>query len=246
MLKRWSFLLILPLLLMACGTQQTATNDDPAKLGWDDVTAQARGTTVNMHMWGGDQAINRYMSEWVATRLKTEHDVTLQITPLGDTTEAVNKLVGEKTANKQTGGTIDMVWVNGENFRTLRQGNLLYGPWAQQLPSAELIPWSDPSVANDFGYPVDGYEAPWGRAQWVMIYDSVRVPEPPRSWDALLAWAKAHLGASPTRHRPISAVRRLCAKRFSRRWTIPNSCRARSTRKCTTPLHRTYGSISTS
>ncbi len=87
-----------------------------------------------------------------------------------------------------------MVWVNGENFRTLRQGDLLYGPWAQQLPSAELIPWSDPSIANDFGYPVDGYEAPWGRAQWVMIYDSARVPEPPRSWDALLQWAKANPG----------------------------------------------------
>lgn len=192
--KRWILPLLLSLLLVACGTPPPAANNDPAKLAWDAVVTQARGATVNMHMWGGDPAINRYMSAWVVARLKSDHDVTLRITSLGDTTEAVNKLLGEKTANKQTGGTIDVVWVNGENFRTLRQGGLLYGPWAQQLPSAASIPWTDPSVANDFGYPVDGYEAPWGRAQWVMIYNSAHVPEPPRSWDALLAWAKAHPG----------------------------------------------------
>lgn len=33
-------------------------------------------------------------------------------------------------------------------------------------------------MANDFGYPVEGYEAPYGKAQFVMIYDSARVPKP--------------------------------------------------------------------
>ncbi len=196
MLRSWKrLLLVLPLVFAACGAPSTAaTTDDPAKQSWDQVVAQSKGSTVNLFMWGGDDNINRYINEYVAPQLKRTYDITLRQTPLGDTAEAVNKLLGEKTANKSSGGSIDLVWINGENYRTLRQGNLLYGPWAQQLPNANIIPWSEPSVANDFGYPVEGYEAPWGRAQFVMIYDSARVPEPPRSFAELLTWAKANPG----------------------------------------------------
>jgi ABC-type uncharacterized transport system YnjBCD substrate-binding protein len=157
---RLALLVVLALLVAACGGP-AARSADPAKLPWDQVVAQAKGTTVNFFMWGGDDNINRYINEFVAQQLKQEYDITLKQTPLGDTVEAVNKALGEKTAGKQDGGSIDMVWINGENFRTMRQGQLLYGPWAQQLPSAAQIPWDQPGVANDFGYPADGYEAPW-------------------------------------------------------------------------------------
>lgn len=163
-------------------------------MNWDNVLAQAKGTTVNMFMWGGDDNINRYINGFVAEQVKQQYDITLKQTPVGDTVEAVNKVLGEKTAGKTMGGSVDLVWVNGENFRTMRQGSLLFGPWAQQIPNASLIPWDQPGVANDFGYPVDGYEAPWGRAQFVLIYDSARVPDPPKSFKALLEWAKAHPG----------------------------------------------------
>jgi putative spermidine/putrescine transport system substrate-binding protein len=203
---------VLSLLLAACGTPSSpaptssstapttapappeAATDDPAALPWDQVLAAARGTTVSMFMWGGDDAINRYMDEFIAPRLKSEYDVTLKRTPLSDTAEAVNKVLGEKTAAADRPGSIDLIWINGENFRTMRQGELLYGPWAQQLPNAALIPWEEPGVANDFGFPVEGYEAPWGRAQFVLIYDSARVPEPPRSFAALLEWVQANPG----------------------------------------------------
>jgi putative spermidine/putrescine transport system substrate-binding protein len=192
-LRRLSIILLVAL-VVACGAPTASTSQDPAKLPWDQVVAQAKGTTVNMFMWGGADNINRYINEYVAPQLKSQYDITLKQTPVNDIVESVNKLLGEKTAGKNTGGSIDLMWINGENFRTARQGDLLYGPWAQQIPNAQLIPWTEPSVANDFGYPVDGYEAPWGRAQFVMIYDSARVPEPPKSFDALLEWAKANPG----------------------------------------------------
>ncbi|MEI2691746.1 MAG: hypothetical protein V9H69_19415 [Anaerolineae bacterium] len=72
------------------------------------------------------------------------------------------------------------MWVNGENYRTLRQGELVYGPWSRFLPNSVYVNWDDASVANDFGTPVEGYESPYGKAQFVMIYDSARVPEPPQ------------------------------------------------------------------
>jgi putative spermidine/putrescine transport system substrate-binding protein len=193
-------LLALLLALAACGQAMPggrptpAAGYDPAAMPWQNVVAKARGTTVNIHMWGGDDTINRYMDEYVAPRVKQEFDITLKRTPLSDTVEAVNKIAGDKTAGKGSGGAIDLLWVNGENFRTLRQGGLLFGPWARDIPNSQYIPWDKPDVANDFGYPVDGYEAPWGRAQFVMVYDSARVPDPPKSFAALLQWAQAHPG----------------------------------------------------
>jgi ABC-type uncharacterized transport system YnjBCD substrate-binding protein len=48
----------------------------------------------------------------------------------------VNKVLGEKEAGRDADGSVDLVWVNGENFRTMRQGDLLYGSWAQFLPNS--------------------------------------------------------------------------------------------------------------
>jgi putative spermidine/putrescine transport system substrate-binding protein len=126
----------------------------------------------------------------------------------------VNKVLGEKEAGRHSGGSVDLVWINGENFRTMRQGELLYGPWAQFLPNGRYVNGNDPSVVNDFGYPVEGYESPYGKAQFVMIYDSARVAEPPRSIPALLDWIRANPGlftyAAPPDFTGSAFVRHIC------------------------------------
>jgi putative spermidine/putrescine transport system substrate-binding protein len=71
---------------------------------------------------------------------------------------------------------------------------LLYGPFADVLPNQRYVDWTNPTVKNDFGTPVDGMESPWGSAQMVMAYDRARIAEPPRSVGALLEWIQAHPG----------------------------------------------------
>jgi putative spermidine/putrescine transport system substrate-binding protein len=71
---------------------------------------------------------------------------------------------------------------------------LLYGPFAELLPNQKLVDWSKPSVRNDFGEPVQGLESPWGSAQVVMIYDSKRIPDPPKTVGALLDWSRRNPG----------------------------------------------------
>ena len=161
---------------------------------WVAIVEEARGQTVNFYMWGGSDLINRWVTGWVAPRLEEKYGITLNMVPVTDATEYINKVLGEKEAGQDSGGSVDLVWVNGENFRTMRQGDLLYGGWSRFLPNSAYVNWDDPSVANDFGYPVEGYEAPYGKAQFVMIYDSARVPEPPASVPELIAWIEAHPG----------------------------------------------------
>ena len=182
--------------------------------GWADILTEARGQTVNFYMWGGSDVINGWVTGEVASTLKEKYGVTLNLVPVADSPEYVNKVLGEKQAGRDTGGSVDLVWVNGENFRTMRQGELLYGPFADFLPNAIYVNADDPSVKNDFGYPVEGYESPYGKAQFVMIYDSARLPVPPQTIEALLAWIGANPGkftyAAPPDFTGSAFVRQVC------------------------------------
>ena len=176
------------LLLLAAGPALGAEKQ------WDDIVAEARGQTVDWFMWGGSPAVNAYVNGYVAQQLNAQYGITLRQGPVKDIAEVVGKLVIEKQAGKASGGNVDLMWINGENFRTCKRNNLLYGPFADRLPNQQLVNGNNPSVANDFGEPVEGMESPWGSAQMVMIYDTARLPQPPRTIGDLLKWIKDHPG----------------------------------------------------
>jgi len=185
-------------LLSNCAPNQSnssqETTFDPKTATWDEITAAARGTTVNWAMWGGSDNTNRYADDWVGAKLQNEYGVTLNRIPLNDTVEAVNKVVSEVQAGLTSGGSIDLIWINGENFRTMKQGNLLYGPFTDKLPAMQYYDLSNPAVLSDFGLPIDGYEAPYTGAYYVMAMNGDRVQTPPQTFEELLAWAEANPG----------------------------------------------------
>ncbi|CAN5158764.1 ABC transporter substrate-binding protein [soil metagenome] len=180
----------------ACGNASGGA-DDAGSQGEDrsfaELETEARGTTVNLSLYGGDDAINAYVDDYVTPELKKRYGIALERTPLTDTADAVNKLLNEKQVGKGK-GTIDLGGINGENFATGAEADLWFGPWAEKLPNAKYVDWESPSINHDFGYPVEGREAPWGKAQFVMIYDSEKVEDPPKSLDELLDWTEENPG----------------------------------------------------
>ncbi|MCB8927362.1 MAG: ABC transporter substrate-binding protein [Ardenticatenaceae bacterium] len=166
----------------------------PGFADWDAVLQAAQGQTVNFYMWGGSDLINGWVTGYVADAVQERYGVTLNMVPVADGPEYVNKVLGEQQAGRDEDGSVDLVWVNGENYRTMRQAELLYGPFSEYLPNSVYVNWDDPSVANDFGLSVDGYEAPYGKAQFVMIYDSAKVENPPTTVAELLDWIEANPG----------------------------------------------------
>ena len=126
------------------------------------------------------------------TACERKYGISTRIAPFSDTAEIVNKLLTEKSAGHMSGGSIDMVWINGENFRSARDASVLWGPFAHVLPSIQYYPSS--AREFDFGSPTEGYEAPWQRSQFVFAYDTARVASPPRSIEALRQWVRSHPG----------------------------------------------------
>jgi putative spermidine/putrescine transport system substrate-binding protein len=185
--------------LIACAAIAACTRTAPptdagalAKLPWDSVVARARGTTVVWRMWRGDPNINAFVDAWVAPRLKSEYDITLQAVS-GQGNELVDQLTVEKEAGAAT-GTASLLWINGETFAAMRARSLLAGPWSSVLPSAAMVDSASPISSRDFEQDPAGYESPWGTVQLALIYDSARTPRPPQTVPELRDWIRAHPG----------------------------------------------------
>ena len=178
----------------ACGSSKVVA-PSPASLAglpWEQIVRKAQGTQVKFAMFAGDELRNRFFRNDVARSLQAKYGMELRIVPMGDTVEGVNKLLNEKSAGKASGGTFDFIWINGENFRAAKQGGVLWGPFVEKLPNIRLY---DPAVwQRDFGTPIEGLEAPWQKAQFVFAYDTKRTASPPRTFDELQTWVRAHPG----------------------------------------------------
>ncbi len=156
---------------------------------WQKIEQQADGQTVYFHAWGGSQEINRYI-QWAGKELKSRYNVTLNHVKVTDISETTTRLIAEKAAGKNSGGSVDMVWINGENFKSMKDNQLLFGPFVDGLPSWRYVDKTLP-VDVDFSEPTDGLEAPWGVGQLVFIYDEETLNNPPSSYAEMLSYAKA-------------------------------------------------------
>jgi len=179
---------VLALVLAGLTSAAAAASD------WDATLEQARGQTVYWNAWGGDEQVNRYIA-WVADRVEARFAVELVHVKLTDTAEAVARVVAEKTAGRTEDGSVDLIWINGENFAAMKEQDLLFGPFVERLPNFRYVDTEGkPTTLVDFTIPTEGYEAPWGMAQFIFIHDTARVPEPPRSIPAFLEWIEANPG----------------------------------------------------
>jgi putative thiamine transport system substrate-binding protein len=163
-----------------------------ANADWSQIQNEAKGQTVYFNAWGGSEATNAYIA-WAAKEAKTRYRIDVRHVKISETAEVVKRVQTEMAAGRTRDGSVDLMWVNGENFRNLKNGGLLFGPWAQSLPNWSLVDLNKP-VRTDFSVPTEGYESPWGTAQLTLIADSAKTPTPPRSAADLLAFAKASPG----------------------------------------------------
>ena len=153
----------------------------------------AQDKTVRFAGGGGNENINNWMDTYVAPELKKRHDITLERVPLNDAQDAIQKLVRDKRLGR-TSGSVDLLWVNGENFKVMKDNQLTLKPFLYELENSKYVNLEDPTIANDFGTKHEGHEMPWGAAQMVFIYDAAKINSPPKTLDELVSWIKGNPG----------------------------------------------------
>jgi len=160
---------------------------------WHAVEADAKGQTVYFYAWGGSSTINQYIERW-AQIAEERHDVKVEHVKVDDISLAIQGIQTAKRVGRSDQGSVDVMWINGENFARMKGDGLLGVPFVGELPSSGAINLDEPTIAADFSIPTDGLEAPWGRAQLVFIYDQSRLSQPPKSMEELLNYAKNNPG----------------------------------------------------
>lgn len=184
--------------LAACGSgsgdsssqEQNGSVDD---MTFDEMVEAAEGTTVTFYGWGGDEKLNDWLDNKFAPVMKEKYDITMERVPM-DIDQVLSQLSGEIEGGEED-GSIDMIWINGENFQSAKENNMLYGPFTDKLPNFnDYVDAESEDVTLDFAYPVEGYEAPYGKAQVVMIADTAVTPDVPKSAEALEEFVKKYPG----------------------------------------------------
>jgi putative thiamine transport system substrate-binding protein len=166
----------------------------PALADWQATLDAARGQTVYWNAWGGDERTNAFIA-WVGEQAEARYGVSIEHVRLSDTAEAVTRVISERAAGRDSGGSVDLIWINGPNFLAMKEQDLLFGPFVADLPNAQYVDLSEGAAASlDFTVPVEGMESPWRLARFVFTYDSARVEAPPQSMAGFVDWAEANPG----------------------------------------------------
>ena len=196
-----------------------------AAAGWGAIAAEAKGQTVYFNAWAGSPQINAYIA-WAGEQLKARHGVTLEHVKLADTAEAVRRVRDEVKAGKE--GSADLIWINGENFRIMKQERLLFGPFAEDLPNFALVDTDGkPTTRIDFAEATEGLESPWGMAQLTFFADGAKLVVPPLSMMQLLDLAKNEPGRitypAPPDFHGTTFVKQVLAETIADRALLPMS-----------------------
>lgn len=188
--------LTMSLSLAACAgadKKETKSDKEISEMSFDELKEEAKGTTVTFYGWGGDEMLNDWLDNEFAPVMKEKYDITMERVPM-DIDQILSQLSGEIHAGEED-GSIDMIWINGENFQSAKENKMLYGPFVEELPNyQEYVDAESEDVTLDFAYPIEGYEAPYGKAQMVMISDTAVTPELPKTAEELKAFVQKYPG----------------------------------------------------
>lgn len=169
---------------------------DLVSRNWTEILRRARGTSVRWWFWGLDTQINDFVDQTYGTILRNEFQITFVPVHLNDTFEALDRVSSEFAAGNLENGSVDLIWINGENFFAMKSANHLFGPFADKLPLSNTVDWTNSAIAFDFGEPVDYFESVWSQAQYQFVYLPSRTATNllPRSFNDWLQYARSNPG----------------------------------------------------
>ena len=176
-------------------------------LTWPGVLSAGKASqVVNVYVDSGSLKVQRWFTYTAVPIVFTQYGITINPIFTQPTAGIVQLIEQEVGAGKtSTGGSVDLFWANGANFYRAKTGgviagavspafgstesglgNLLYGPWANKVPSADNYDWTSADIAFDMGTANDGLEMPFFAANFNIIYRTDRGITKPTTFQDLV------------------------------------------------------------
>ena len=143
--------------LSLVGCSKSSNNVEEIKVSdksYEELVEEAKGSSVNFYGYGGDEVMNKWFDSYVVPQMKEQYDINVKRVGM-DIDQIMNSLLSDKQANNLK-GNMDVVWINGENFKNAKDSNLLLGAFSEKLPNYnEYVDTTSEDITTDFGTSVD-------------------------------------------------------------------------------------------
>lgn len=153
-----------------------ASKEQILNKNYEQIENMAAGSTVNFYGWGGNEVLNKWFDSYVIPNMKKKYNITVKRVGM-DIDTIINKLISEKQI-VNSNGSVDVVWLNGENFKIAKDNKLIFGPFLSKIENYnKYVDKNSKSITTDFGVSVDNMEAPFGKANFAIFKNSSKIDE---------------------------------------------------------------------
>lgn len=160
--------------MVGCSSNSAKKTEDILNKDQKEIEKLAKGSTVNFYGWGGNEVLNKWFDTYVIPNMKEKYDISVKRVGM-DIDTIMNKLLSEKKLQNDN-GNIDVFWLNGENFKSAKDNDLLFGPFTSKIENYEkYVDTKSKDITTDFGTPVDNMESPWGKATFTVFKNGEKV-----------------------------------------------------------------------
>lgn len=158
--------LLVIIILGACSSNQ----ENKISNNWEEIVNKAKNQSITFYGWGGDPKVNQYV-DTIASKLKAQYNITIKRVDMMPP-DYLDIISTEKEANKDS--AIDVVWINGNNFKLAKDKDLLMKDVTTYLPNMKFVDENSKMISIDFGTSTDRIEAPFGSTQFILIKNNSR------------------------------------------------------------------------
>lgn len=156
--------------LVSCQTADILLGEEKPSKEWSIIEESAQNSTINIYVSEAKDDMRMWFNNNLSKNLSETYGMTLEFKVLSF--DNIVKTLEQEKVDEVKSGSIDLLILKDDEFRILKEMDLLYADLKDKVPNFQMnINHLDHDVLSEHGYALDGVGVPFGREQFIMVYD---------------------------------------------------------------------------
>lgn len=175
----------------SCDTADILTGDKELNREWVLVEESAEDSNVRLYVTHADDKLRAWLNDYFAKKIKEDYNMTLEL-KIVEFDDLLTLLENERT-EAISPGEVDLMLLQDDEFDILKSKGLLYEDIATKIPNNnDWLNIYDQEIATVQGSLIEDFALPFGRDQFVLVFDEDILEIYPRTTEELLRFVEAN------------------------------------------------------